>query len=49
MATKLVITLEVAERQALSELALVEMRDPRDQVRFMLCEKLIEHGYLQGK
>ena len=47
MATRLVITLEVADQQALNELAQVEMSDSRDQVRFMLREKLIEQGYLQ--
>lgn len=43
---KLQITLEGREADALAELAARELRDPREQVRFILRRELEQHGLL---
>lgn len=44
--TRLMVELEPGERRALGELAKDELRDPRDQLRFILLQELEQRGYL---
>lgn len=46
MLTRIVIPLEVEERRALDMLAVRELRDPREQVRFILRAELERRGLL---
>ncbi len=43
---RLVITLDKLERIALGEMAAKELRDPRDQIRFILRQALKQSGFL---
>ena len=44
--TRLVITLSIEERLALGKLAQQEMRDPREQIRYILIRELRRIGLL---
>lgn len=46
MTTRLTITLEPSERNALDELSINELRDPRDQIKIILRRELIRLGLL---
>ena len=46
MATRLLITLDSAERSALTKLSQKELRDPRDQLRLILRQELERQGLL---
>lgn len=41
---RLQVTLEKDEADLLAQWAALEMRDPRDQIRFIIRERLIERG-----
>jgi hypothetical protein len=41
------ITLEEGEADALARLALAEMRDPREQVRYLVRQELIRLGMVK--
>jgi len=45
--TRIVVTLDKDERQALSVLALNELRDPRLQARYLIRNELERRGLLQ--
>ena len=44
---KLRVSLSPDEADALARLAYFELRDPRDQIRFILCRELERLGLLQ--
>lgn len=44
--TRISIPVSVAEREGLRLLAQKEMRDPREQVRYLLQQELIKRGIL---
>ena len=46
MATRIMITLEPDERKALYELSKMKLRDPRDQIRFVIRRELVQLGLL---
>ncbi len=46
MVSRLVITLEPEERNALDELAMREIRDSRSQIRVIIIKELIRLGFL---
>lgn len=45
--SRVIVTLHQHERDALVKFALDELRQPREQARYLLREMLIEQGYLQ--
>lgn len=49
MTTRLVITLDATECSALGQLAEQELRDPREQIRFVLRQVLRKQGFLPGE
>jgi hypothetical protein len=49
MAGRIVINLEPEERSALGKLAGEELRDPREQVRFILRQELERRGLIDAK
>jgi len=44
--TKLMVTLENTEAEALAQLAYAELRDPREQLRLILRQELARRGLL---
>jgi hypothetical protein len=46
MITRISIPVSVEEREALRRLARQEMRDPREQVRYLLQQELVKRGIL---
>lgn len=49
MVSRIMVTLEKEERSALSDLARCELRDIRDQVRFLIRQELERQGLLAYK
>lgn len=47
--TRITIPVSVDEREALRLLAREEMRDPREQVRYLLQRELVKRGMLAEK
>jgi len=48
MVTRLTVTLEQSEYSALLRVSESELRDPRDQIRFVLRQELERRGLLQA-
>ena len=46
--TRITISLEQCERAALMRLARAELREPRDQARFIIQRELVRLGLLQA-
>ncbi len=46
---RVTITLQEDERNALVELAVLELRDPREQAKFILRQELIRRGLLKSE
>lgn len=44
--TRITIPITTEEREALRSLAKKELRDPREQVRYLIQQELIRHGRL---
>jgi len=44
--SSVVVTLNLAEREALVKLAIAEVRTPRDQARYILRQELKRYGLL---
>jgi len=44
--TKLQVTLDMTEAELLAKLAAAELRDPRDQIRFVLRQEFERRGLL---
>ena len=47
METRMMVMLDAVERNALSEWAQTELRDPRDQIRLFVREALERRGLLE--
>lgn len=47
--TRISIPVSIEEREAIKRLAQQEMRDPREQVRYMLQRELVSRGILVEK
>lgn len=45
--TRIYLVLESEERRALGKLAQAEMRDVRDQARFIVCQELKRRGLIE--
>ncbi len=46
MVSRLTLTLEQHEYSALLKMAIEQLRDPSDQVRYILLQELDRHGFL---
>ena len=44
--TRISVIVSVEEREALRELARQELRDPRDQARYIIVQALMGYGFL---
>ncbi len=49
MASRLMITLAEDEAEALARAATKELRDPREQARFLLRQELVRQGWLKAE
>lgn len=49
MVNRLKLVLDQPEYSALLKMSLSELRQPSEQIRYLLREKLIEDGYLQSQ
>ena len=47
--TRISIPVSIEEREALRHLAQMEMREPREQVRYLLQQELVKRGVLVEK